>query len=188
MTILAHGPSGVKPGRDIDIFGVMRHVRRSDLSYAAQALLMAILDHARFGRGERGCTASIATLAAEINATPRYVTKLMAKLVDDGWVVVKYRRGRGRPLDMGPACIPKRSESVPAPEMPYAEYLQTDHWRGVQARAIKADRYRCRLCNSPDDLNVHHRTYQRLGAERPDDLITLCQGCHAKFHGKMPSE
>jgi 5-methylcytosine-specific restriction endonuclease McrA len=39
----------------------------------------------------------------------------------------------------------------------------------------------CRLCNAggPDTtLSLHHRTYKRLGHERPGDLTALCVPCH----------
>jgi hypothetical protein len=31
-------------------------------------------------------------------------------------------------------------------------------------------------------LEVHHRTYARLGFEQPDDLIALCHDCHQDHH------
>lgn len=66
--------------------------------------------------------------------------------------------------------------------MPYKEYLETDHWQVVRSRALYADKFRCRVCNSPDNLNVHHRTYEQRGREEPQDVVTLCQPCHQLFH------
>jgi hypothetical protein len=84
-----------------DPFEVQRAIRRSGLSYAAQALLCAILDHDRYGQSRRGCTASLATLAGDIGATPQYVSQLLPDLVKAGWVVAESRRGNIRPLRMG---------------------------------------------------------------------------------------
>ena len=42
--------------------------------------------------------------------------------------------------------------------------------------------YRCQVCNSPHDLHVHHRTYERVGHEDPADLTVLCMWCHDLFH------
>ena len=39
-----------------------------------------------------------------------------------------------------------------------------------------------RLCNGTEGLDVHHRTYDRVGAEELDDLTTLCDRCHTLFH------
>jgi hypothetical protein len=44
---------------------------------------------------------------------------------------------------------------------------------------------KCQVCNSPHNPEVHHRTYKRLGDERPNDLIVLCSDCHAVFHGRI---
>src|SRR5512147_1060583 len=85
-----------------DAFEINRRIRRSDLSYAAQALLGAILDHDRYGRSARGCVASLETLAGEINATPQYVSRLLPRLLDGGWIVAGPRCGRSRSLRMGP--------------------------------------------------------------------------------------
>lgn len=69
--------------------------------------------------------------------------------------------------------------------LPYDEYLKTDHWQQVRQEAHKRDGGRCRVCNSPENLNVHHRTYERLGEELPDDVTTLCQPCHEMFHANL---
>jgi len=49
--------------------------------------------------------------------------------------------------------------------------------------ALKRAKYSCQLCNSKDNLNVHHRTYERRGHELASDLIVLCKQCHKTFHG-----
>jgi 5-methylcytosine-specific restriction endonuclease McrA len=68
--------------------------------------------------------------------------------------------------------------------MNYAAYLSSAAWRTNEARLreLAASGFACRLCpNSAADghiLEVHHRTYERLGAEIDGDLITLCRECH----------
>ncbi len=69
---------------------------------------------------------------------------------------------------------------------PYQVYLQSDGWKKRRAEAIDRAGRRCQLCNSVDSLQVHHRTYERLGNELPADLIALCRSCHAKFHDVLP--
>jgi hypothetical protein len=65
----------------------------------------------------------------------------------------------------------------------YAEYLASPEWRVRRDRAVARAEGRCQLCNSAKHLNVHHRTYARIGRERPTDLIVLCRECHEHFHG-----
>jgi 5-methylcytosine-specific restriction endonuclease McrA len=64
----------------------------------------------------------------------------------------------------------------------YAEYLQTLWWRQI-ARAMRDAYPVCQKCDFPYELNVHHRTYDRLGNEKiPDDLMVLCRSCHSREH------
>lgn len=68
--------------------------------------------------------------------------------------------------------------------LPYKDYLKSAHWQGIREYALLRADYRCQICNSPDSLEVHHRTYERKGREDYRDVIALCHKCHAKFHGK----
>lgn len=65
----------------------------------------------------------------------------------------------------------------------YNAYLQSEEWRRRRAQAIAHAGGRCQLCNEAKYLNVHHRTYERVGKERPEDLTVLCRKCHEHFHG-----
>ena len=64
----------------------------------------------------------------------------------------------------------------------YAEYLLTAHWRTMRRLALEAADWRCSLCDNADILEVHHRTYERLGHEQLRDLVVLCEDCHARHH------
>jgi 5-methylcytosine-specific restriction endonuclease McrA len=66
--------------------------------------------------------------------------------------------------------------------LPYAEYLQTAHWQRVRMLALENAGHQCELCSSTEALEVHHRTYERLGFERPNDVIALCHDCHRDHH------
>ena len=67
--------------------------------------------------------------------------------------------------------------------MDYATYLQSDVWKTRAAEAKRRARYECALCTSSRSLEVHHRTYVRLGREAESDLIVLCRRCHRRHHG-----
>lgn len=66
--------------------------------------------------------------------------------------------------------------------IPYAVYLRTDHWKNTREAALDRAHHRCQVCNATKGLQTHHRTYQRRGAELPEDLIVLCHDCHSIFH------
>jgi len=88
----------------------------------------------------------------------------------------------------------------------YEDYLLSSRWRLIRRQALVRARWRCQNPACPDDavrwltdteifemavpyrLEVHHLTYERLGRERPDDLLVLCERCHSLEHGREPTE
>jgi 5-methylcytosine-specific restriction endonuclease McrA len=71
----------------------------------------------------------------------------------------------------------------------YNEYIKSPEWVTKCNQVKQRDGYRCLLCNSGERLEVHHRTYERLGNELPEDLSTLCHECHDLFskHNRLPA-
>jgi hypothetical protein len=69
--------------------------------------------------------------------------------------------------------------------MPYKDYLLTYHWRITRKKTLKRAHYKCQICGSVKNLNVHHNTYENRGEEKDEDLIVLCENCHGKFHDKL---
>ena len=69
----------------------------------------------------------------------------------------------------------------------YQEYIGSARWSDRADAAKERAGGRCQVCNSDVQLDAHHRTYERLGHERPGDLTVLCRGCHTLFHenGKL---
>lgn len=65
----------------------------------------------------------------------------------------------------------------------YAAYLKTEHWQQTRAKALKRAGYKCQLCAATERLDVHHNTYERLGGEKPTDMVVLCRDCHKTHHG-----
>ena len=64
----------------------------------------------------------------------------------------------------------------------YHEYIRSDEWREKADAAKERAGHRCQVCYSPDQLDAHHRTYERLGNELPSDITVLCRNCHTTFH------
>ena len=81
----------------------------------------------------------------------------------------------------------------------YQEYLSTEHWKQLRVRffgskLFKGTRYHgslvrqgqsCFNCHQKDRLQVHHKTYRRLGREWLGDMIALCPECHKNLHEKF---
>lgn len=83
-----------------------------------------------------------------------------------------------------PACL-MRSASLPRLcELGFAsydDYLRSPHWLRLKARYKRSRRWQC-VCGERKFLQLHHVTYERLGAERLEDLRPLCQTCHTLLH------
>ena len=52
----------------------------------------------------------------------------------------------------------------------YPAYLASAYWLRQRRATLERDDYACVVCNSPHDLNIHHRRYRGRGAEKPGDL------------------
>jgi hypothetical protein len=66
----------------------------------------------------------------------------------------------------------------------YQAYLRTPHWQETRKCILERDGYQCRDCGASQvQLDVHHLTYERLGHEEDEDLVTLCHACHEARHG-----
>lgn len=66
--------------------------------------------------------------------------------------------------------------------MDYNEYLNSYEWEKRRQQTLKLWGDRCTLCYGSENLQVHHRTYIRLGDELQTDLIVLCDDCHKRHH------
>jgi 5-methylcytosine-specific restriction endonuclease McrA len=64
----------------------------------------------------------------------------------------------------------------------YASYLKSPEWKARREAALEAALWACQVCNRDSALQVHHRCYERVGEERQEDLIVLCDDCHGLFH------
>jgi 5-methylcytosine-specific restriction endonuclease McrA len=69
-------------------------------------------------------------------------------------------------------------------DMPYVEYLKSEHWKRTRELALGYYGRACCLCSKTTGIQVHHRNYHNKGHETVSDLIVLCSNCHAKFHDK----
>ena len=76
-------------------------------------------------------------------------------------------------------------QKIRNPEVEGEEYQQGEQlgYENVKAYVKARDGFRCRSCGSRDHLEVHHiRQRKDGGSDSPDNLITLCHGCHMAWH------
>lgn len=76
----------------------------------------------------------------------------------------------------------------------YQKYIKSQEFQDIKQLVLQRDNYHCMCCGRTEaDMNskgkhyilqAHHNTYKHLYHEREhlDDLITLCNLCHASIH------
>jgi len=65
----------------------------------------------------------------------------------------------------------------------YQIYLNSPEWKEKSKLIKERDNYTCQKCYSTNkELNVHHKTYERIFHELLEDLTTLCRDCHKNEH------
>ena len=79
-----------------------------------------------------------------------------------------------------------KRKALETPKDQYAAYLQSEHWVEFRQYVLDWWKHRCCLC-SGKATEVHHNTYDRIGAEDFIDCVPLCRTCHMRVHGRMPS-
>lgn len=138
--------------------------------------------------GQRQCWPVTLGISA-INGTPNEHVRRVARPCD--WVFKFYFFSLSTLAEMsrtflGGILAFSLSSFLPFEFMSYrTEYLMSEHWREVKRRFKLSGLYhrRCECCLSQSvPLDIHHKTYKRLGNERLNDLIALCPICHAAAH------
>ena len=69
-------------------------------------------------------------------------------------------------------------------QIDYPTYINSNAWIQKSEEAKRRAGYRCQVCNRSSReavLDAHHRTYERLGHERPEDITVLCRDCHELY-------
>ena len=75
-------------------------------------------------------------------------------------------------------------EGVTKKEAYHEIYLHSEHWQKKRKQVLERANYKCQICGSALNIRVHHVNYDNLGSENPDDLIAVCDKCHAELHEK----
>lgn len=61
----------------------------------------------------------------------------------------------------------------------YKRHIRSKQWRTTKQRLLLERGSYCQRCGRRDlPLALHHKTYQRLGSERDEDLELVCEACH----------
>ncbi len=69
----------------------------------------------------------------------------------------------------------------------YQTYLASREWALKREAVRQRAGNKCERCIVGPCDQVHHLTYERIGAEKLEDLQALCVGCHEFLSGKPRS-
>jgi 5-methylcytosine-specific restriction endonuclease McrA len=76
----------------------------------------------------------------------------------------------------------KTAKPTKSGRVKYYDYIVSPAWYARRRQLFDKRGEKCELCGNPEDLQVHHLTYKRLGKEHAEDLQILCRGCHENEH------
>jgi 5-methylcytosine-specific restriction endonuclease McrA len=63
--------------------------------------------------------------------------------------------------------------------------LEQPDYQDLRENVLRRDGWRCQLCGSRRNLEVHHKEFRSHGGTDDErNLITLCSDCHGPIHGK----
>jgi 5-methylcytosine-specific restriction endonuclease McrA len=57
-------------------------------------------------------------------------------------------------------------------------------WKALRESILERDSRSCVLCGSATHLHVHHIDLDKTN-DHPENLVTLCEGCHARVHTEV---
>jgi 5-methylcytosine-specific restriction endonuclease McrA len=64
----------------------------------------------------------------------------------------------------------------------YKQYLRSPEWQKKRVAVIHRAKGICERCGKWPIVNIHHKTYDRLGHELLEDLEGVCLKCHEELH------
>lgn len=84
----------------------------------------------------------------------------------------------------------EKAKLAPSPSKPvekkfsdfYLQHLASEKWAAFRDRIIEDRGAKCERCGLRGSVQVHHKTYRRLGNEKPEDVSLYCKPCHAFIH------
>ena len=66
----------------------------------------------------------------------------------------------------------------------YNDYLESDAWAEKRKAVLERDHHLCQSCVKAKATVIHHLTYEHRFNEPLFDLVSVCEECHAKIHGR----
>lgn len=103
-------------------------------------------------------------------------------MVTNDWTEWKRKQEKERKISDWTKRFEQAKKNQPEWIKVHAAYLKSDIWSEIRDQVIIVAKSKCESCGSNHGiLNVHHKTYERIGGnEKLEDLQVLCFSCHQK--------
>lgn len=106
----------------------------------------------------------------------------------------QYKKDKGLPglrkfLAGGKCGVKQKKKGASSPQpLRYSDYIVSPQWADFRRRWWATDLPKgCMACQVSTGIQLHHVTYKRLGAERMNDVVPLCNPCHDLLHERYTS-
>lgn len=74
----------------------------------------------------------------------------------------------------------KKHRRINEAAIEYYEATHSEYWYYLKKDVIQERGYECEDCGVTRALELHHKTYERLGEEEMGDVELLCRRCHGE--------
>lgn len=102
-----------------------------------------------------------------------------------GVLAIKEYNRESSPIFRGNRVAGLTLKTKKVKKLDYNEYIKSGKWRRFKKNIIEQRGASCELCkNKANRLDLHHKTYDRLFNEGPEDVMLLCHPCHEKVHDR----
>lgn len=84
-----------------------------------------------------------------------------------------------------PKVISERNLTNLSYKEKYINFLKSPFWKIEREKILKRFNYKCVLCFSTDNLNIHHISYEDLYCRKPassQNVVLVCRYHHEQFH------
>ena len=72
---------------------------------------------------------------------------------------------------------------TPVDPKPVRLRLDSASYETLRQQVLRRDGWRCQFCGARENLEVHHQQFRsHSGHDSEENLITLCNSCHAEMH------
>ena len=62
--------------------------------------------------------------------------------------------------------------------------LDRTQYSELHRAILRRDGWRCQVCGTRSNLEIHHQFRSRSGSDTEENLIALCHDCHSSEHGR----